>query len=252
MNSLYTLGVRQTNSIQADLERLRTGDASASLLGQISASLAAMNRTVEDYDSMAKREMIKAKQEKAVMRVQKFRSDYNEFKTQFERLKAEKTSADRTELLGTSTSTTTHSAGVGSSSDTRRRFAPTNPSMSSTPNRFASESPGLSESPFSQPPNFMAASREEHALREHSFIQSTESALDDFIAQGRAVLDDLVDQRNVLKGTQKRLLDAANALGMSRDVISWIERRSTQDMYIFIAGTIFTFFCFYLILRYFG
>jgi hypothetical protein len=38
-------------------------------LGQISASLAAMNRTVEDYDSMAKREMIKAKQEKAMMSV---------------------------------------------------------------------------------------------------------------------------------------------------------------------------------------
>ena len=71
----------------------------------------------------------------------------------------------------------------------------------------------------------MAASREDHALREHSFIQNTESTLDDFIAQGRAVLDDLVDQRNVLKGTQKRLLDAANTLGMSRDVISWIERR---------------------------
>jgi hypothetical protein len=33
MNSLYTLGVRQTNSIQADLERLRNGDSSASLLG---------------------------------------------------------------------------------------------------------------------------------------------------------------------------------------------------------------------------
>lgn len=49
--------------------------------------------------------------------------------------------------------------------------------------------------------------------------------MDDFIAQGRAVLDDLVDQRNVLKGTQKRLLDAANTLGMSRDVINWIERR---------------------------
>jgi len=211
-----------------------------------------MNRTVEDYDSMAKREMIKAKQEKALMRVQKFRSDYNEFRSQFERLKAEKTSADRTELLGTSTSATPHSAGMGSFSDTRRRFPPTNPSMSSTPNRFASESPGLSESPFSQPPNFMAASREDHALREHSFIQSTENALDDYIAQGRAVLDDLVDQRNVLKGTQKRLLDAAHTLGMSRDVIGWVERRSTQDMYIFIVGVIFTFFCFYLILRYFG
>lgn len=33
MNSLYTLGVRQTNSIQADLERLRNGDTSAALLG---------------------------------------------------------------------------------------------------------------------------------------------------------------------------------------------------------------------------
>lgn len=33
MNSLYTLGVRQSSSIQADLERLRGGDVSASLLG---------------------------------------------------------------------------------------------------------------------------------------------------------------------------------------------------------------------------
>ena len=35
--------------------------------GQISASLAAFHRTIEDYDSMAKREMMKAKQEKAQM-----------------------------------------------------------------------------------------------------------------------------------------------------------------------------------------
>jgi hypothetical protein len=37
------------------------------LLGQISASLAAMHRTIDDYDAMAKREIIKAKQEKAQM-----------------------------------------------------------------------------------------------------------------------------------------------------------------------------------------
>lgn len=69
-----------------------------------------MNRTVDDYDSMAKREMIKTKQEKAQMwvlkarsfanllvlthfvwansrRVQKFRSDYAELRTQFEEFK---------------------------------------------------------------------------------------------------------------------------------------------------------------------
>jgi hypothetical protein len=33
MNSLYTSGVRQTNSLQADLERLRNGDNSPALLG---------------------------------------------------------------------------------------------------------------------------------------------------------------------------------------------------------------------------
>lgn len=71
----------------------------------------------------------------------------------------------------------------------------------------------------------MSNLREDHALREHTFIQSTEARLDEFLAQGRAVLDDLVDQRDVLKGTKKRLLDAANTLGLSRDVIGWIERR---------------------------
>lgn len=67
--------------------------------------------------------------------------------------------------------------------------------------------------------------REHHALNEHTFIQNTEARLDDFLAQGREVLDNLVDQRNMLKGTQRRLLDAANTLGLSRDVIGWIERR---------------------------
>ena len=85
----------------------------------------------------------------------------------------------------------------------------------------------VSESPFrgSTPMPMNGALREQHALREHSFIQNTDTRLDEFIAQGRAVLDDLVDQRNVLKGTQRRLLDAANTLGLSRDVIGWIERR---------------------------
>ncbi|KAJ6625528.1 golgi SNAP receptor complex member bos1 [Mycena sp. CBHHK59/15] len=248
MNSLYTSGVRQASSLQADLERLRNGENSAALLGQISASLAAMNRTVDDYDSMAKREIIKAKQEKAQMRVQKFRTDYAELRSQFERLKAEaaveNTASQRADLMtGASTS----------ASDTRRRFQ-------TTPSEQSTLHPGLrpqgdqhAESPFRGPtpqPGF--GTREQYALNEHTFIQNTEARLDDFLAQGREVLDNLRDQRNILKGTQRRLLDAANTLGLSRDVIGWIERRSTQDMYIFFAGAVFTFFCFYLIWRYFG
>ncbi|KAI0351053.1 V-snare-domain-containing protein [Trametes cingulata] len=201
-----------------------------------------MHRTIEDYDSMAKREIIKAKQEKAMMRVQKFRTDYTELRTQFERLKSEHEAATRAELLsGASSSTTPLTPAPG---DARRRY-------------MAGPQPPIdevSESPFrgATPLPMNGALREQHALREHTFIQNTDTRLDEFIAQGRAVLDDLVDQRNVLKGTQRRLLDAANTLGLSRDVIGWIERRSTQDMYIFFAGAIFTFFCFYLIWRYLG
>ncbi|KAG1737611.1 hypothetical protein EDB19DRAFT_1716862 [Suillus lakei] len=225
MNSLYTHGVRQTNSLTADLERLRNGDNSASLLGQISASLAAMHRTIEDYDSMAKREIIKAKQEKGQMRVQKFRSDYAELKGQFELIKTERAAAQRSELLG------------GPSSMQSSFLAPSQ----------------HSESPFrTQTPLPGSTLRESHALHEHSFIQNTETRLDEFLAQGREVLDNLVDQRNVLKGTQRRLLDAANTMGLSRDVIGWIERRSTQDMYIFFGGGVFTFFCFWLIWHYLG
>ncbi|KDN45573.1 hypothetical protein RSAG8_04897, partial [Rhizoctonia solani AG-8 WAC10335] len=44
MNSLYTLGLKQTASINGDLDKLRSGDSSSAVQGQISASLAAFNR----------------------------------------------------------------------------------------------------------------------------------------------------------------------------------------------------------------
>lgn len=60
--------------LQRRLDEMLKRDAFfRSSIGQISASLAAMHRTVEDYDSMAKREIIKAKQEKAMMYVPCFR-----------------------------------------------------------------------------------------------------------------------------------------------------------------------------------
>jgi len=84
----------------------------------------------------------------------------------------------------------------------------------------------VSESPFrGATPQPSMGGREFRALDEHSFIQNTDTRLDEFLAQGREVLDNLVDQRNILKGTQRRLLDTANTLGLSRNVIGWIEKR---------------------------
>jgi Golgi SNAP receptor complex protein 2 len=84
----------------------------------------------------------------------------------------------------------------------------------------------VSESPFrGSTPQPGMGSREFRALDEHTFLQTTETRLDEFLAQGREVLDNLVDQRNILKGTQRRILDVANTLGLSRNVIGWIEKR---------------------------
>ncbi|KAF8745716.1 Metallo-beta-lactamase superfamily, partial [Rhizoctonia solani] len=216
MNSLYTLGLRQTASINGDLEKLRSGDASPGLQGQISTSLAGFNRTIDDYETMAKKEMIKAKQEKAFMRVSKFRADATELRAEFDRVKNQvanaKAKANRDDLLG--------DVNQAGSSIPRQRFNTNNPSNTGE----------HSENPFAASAQPTYNLREDHALREHSFIDSTENQLDAFIAQGREVLDNLVDQRNMLKGTQRRLLDAANTLGLSRDVIGWIEKRTMTKL----------------------
>ena len=108
--------------------------------------------------------------------------------------------------------------------DAARRRAPASASLP----------PSDADNPFRPNPSrgaFMGDSREAYALREHSFAQQTHDRLDEMLAQGRAALDDLVDQRSMLKGTQRRLLDAANTLGLSRDVIGWIERRRCVHVY---------------------
>lgn len=75
-------------------------------------------------------------------------------------------------------------------------------------------------------PNHPPTDREDFALREHTFLQESERNIDQYIAQGRAALENLVEQRGILKGTQRRLRDAANTLGLSRETIGWVERRT--------------------------
>lgn len=81
-------------------------------------------------------------------------------------------------------------------------------------------------------------------------MSQTNAQLDEFLERGRNVLGDLGQQREVLKGTQKRLYSAANTLGISGDTIRMVERRAKQDKWIFGAGVIIFFgFC-YLVLKY--
>ncbi|SPO32133.1 related to BOS1 - vesicle specific SNAP receptor [Ustilago trichophora] len=275
MNSLYNQALRQFSSIQSDISRIDSeGDsASSTAFGPVTVSLTSLERTIDEYENLAKKELIQSKQDKALTRVSKFRVDYAELSSQLARLKTKG-----------SLSNGNSSSANGSSSTLR---SPTNPGFGNqSANRRAS---AIAESPFSlharnsapqqqqqqqqqQQNDPLAAykmnasaaamfgdgggggfsARESHALREHSFIQQTEQQLDAFIAQGREVFGNLVEQRGILKGTQRRLRDAANTLGLSRDVIGYIERRSTQDNIIFAVGAIFTLVCFWYIYKWFG
>ena len=81
-------------------------------------------------------------------------------------------------------------------------------------------------------------------MREQTFLSSTNTQLDEFIERGRAVLGDLGQQREILKGTQRRLYSVANTLGVSGETIRRVERRAKQDKVIFWAGVvIFFLFC---------
>lgn len=79
-------------------------------------------------------------------------------------------------------------------------------------------------------------------------MSSTNAALDEFLERGSDVLSNLGAQREILKGTQKRLYSVGTTLGISGDTIRMVERRAKQDKWIFWGGVIVFFvFCYFVI-----
>jgi len=103
-----------------------------------------------------------------------------------------------------------------------------------------------------------AASREsetsimiDRALQHQQDLGRVNSYMDDVLGQGAEILKGLQDQRDVLKGARRKLLDVANSLGMSDTVIRLIERRGAGDKYILVGGMVATCTFMFLVLRYF-
>ncbi|KAJ5765296.1 hypothetical protein N7520_004855 [Penicillium odoratum] len=232
-NSLFNSALKQSSAIRRDLDTFAQSPAtsSAALQGQIAASLASISRTIDDYSALSKKELIPEKQQKAFDRVKNFRNELADYRTQFDRLRKEREDAqsatNRSELLGRRP----HHAAT-----------PENPyAQSNLPQASSSFAPSSGLSFGGGPADH---TRESHALREQSFFSNTNTQLDDFLDRGRAVLADLGQQREVLKGTQRRLYSVANTLGMSGDTIRMVERRARQDKWIFWGGVIiFILFC---------
>jgi Golgi SNAP receptor complex protein 2 len=145
----------------------------------------------------------------------------------------QQTTHNRTELLGRRPhhTSTPENPYAHASLATPSPFAPTNPSLSFGASR-------------------QDHTRETHALREQSFMSQTNAQLDEFLDRGRAVLGDLGQQREMLKGTQRRLYSVANTLGVSGDTIRMVERRARQDKWVFGGGVVvFVGFC-WVVVRY--
>ncbi|KFV68250.1 Golgi SNAP receptor complex member 2, partial [Dryobates pubescens] len=80
-------------------------------------------------------------------------------------------------------------------------------------------------------------------------LQSAHRGMDELIGSGTSILQGLRDQRVTLKGTQKKLLDVANMLGLSNTVMRLIEKRAFQDKYFMAGGMLLTCLLMLLILH---
>lgn len=251
MNVLFNSALRQSTAIRKDLDAfVEASSPSPALLGQINASLTSFSRTIDDYNKLAKQEIVATKQEKAFERLKTFRAELADYREQFGRLRQVndemQTTQARTELLGrrphnTATPENPYSHSSQPSSGSPWALNPSSASYAAAAGRPSA----LGASPADY-------NRETHAYREQSFMSQTNAHLDEFLDRGRAVLGDLGHQREMLKGTQRKLYSVANTLGVSGDTIRMVERRAKQDKWIFWAGVVIFFgFC-WLVLRYLG
>ncbi|KAF2962955.1 hypothetical protein GQX73_g10625 [Xylaria multiplex] len=237
MNTQFNSALKQSTAIKRDFANISSspdGAPTPAVLGSLSASLTAFSRTLDEYSALTKQELNPTKQEKAHERLRNFRSELTQFRSDFDTLKAQREAAahdqSRSELMG------------------RRPFTTSTPE-----NPYANAS--ISTAPNTEPTNRYGSggqmsmgsgdyTREAHAMREQSFFTNTNTALDEYIARGQAVLGDLGAQRDMLKNTQRRLYSVANTLGVSGDTIRMIERRAKQDKWIFWSGVVIFFgFC---------
>jgi Golgi SNAP receptor complex protein 2 len=206
----------------------------------VSATISSFNKAVNEYNTLARQEIVPKKQEEALDRVKRFREDLAGFRDQIDSLRKAREEAqhqsNRAELLG------------------RRPY-------NATPENPYANMSGTTTSSTFQPRNAQGSAqqlstgsseemREAHAFREQNFFANTNQALDDYIARGQAVLGDLGSQREMMKNTQKRLYGVANTLGISGETIRMVERRAKQDKWIFFAGAIIFFLFCWLVIHY--
>lgn len=259
-SALYNSAVRQKKSIVKDLETFASApDPNPALQGQISSSLTSFTRTLDDYQRNVDQELVPEKIEQGKERIANFRTDLLDLRSRFAELKHEKEesqqAANRSELLGrrSHVSQTPEnpyadaaiSSGAGRGENVNPLFRTKNANFQ--PGQSGQNSYSTYQSPYGLGAD---QQRESHALREQSFFSTANQTLDEYIGRGRDVLSNLGDQREMLKGTQRKLYSIGTTLGISGDTIRMVERRAMQDKWIFWTGVVIFIVFVYFVLRY--
>ncbi|XP_040291565.1 Golgi SNAP receptor complex member 2 isoform X1 [Bufo bufo] len=90
----------------------------------------------------------------------------------------------------------------------------------------------------------------DETLQYNSSVRNAHQGIDDLLGSGTSILEGMRDQRKTLKGTQKKILDVANMLGLSNTVMRLIEKRAFQDKAIMIGGMLLTCVVMFLVIKY--
>lgn len=91
----------------------------------------------------------------------------------------------------------------------------------------------------------------DYSLTHNRSLNNANRGVDDLLSQGYATLENLRDQREMLKRTRTRMLNFLNTLGLSNTVMNLIERRAYQDKFVLFGGMMITVSIMFFIYMYF-
>ena len=78
-----------------------------------------------------------------------------------------------------------------------------------------------------------------YGQRESDSLDQSLQTADEILDTGAGVLGNLHDQRQMLKGIRKKMLDVTHSLGISKSLMGVIERRQEGDKWIVYGGMVF-------------
>ncbi|KAJ3260049.1 protein transport protein bos1 [Chytriomyces hyalinus] len=233
-NLIFNNACKVLAALQTDIDAMQAlvdaGAVECPNAGQLHSNLDTLRLAAKDMSDIAKREITTLKREKALSRANQMQEDYSRLKNLFDHLRkiqSERAAErDRSELMGS------NNAGPGG----RRR--------ATAGSKNSGEGPSMSDT--------SAILMMDGMLKENESLTASDGRLDEFIQMGRGALNELYEQRQLLKSTQRRMYDIANTLGLSSTVIKYIEKRASQDRWVLFGGMVVTLLLMWAIAHFLG